>query len=246
MMDEDTGQDRLELFGSGQSPTKQYTLGVILAGLYGIGALIPVSGFIVTTGVVAQISFTILIAPLFGILLGPWRGFVFGLIGGVITAFLSLMIPSVVLVVPTVILGPAISGFLTGLCLDSRRTNGGLITAAYLAIIILLYLIPNGQTWWFMTPYILAACVAIALQIVGARFEPSNMRSVKYILPLALIGTITDFSMMTLGAVYILSLPADLFGFVIFPAMLVERTVATVFSAIVASVIFVAFRDQLW
>jgi hypothetical protein len=246
MMNEDTGQEKLELFGSGRSPTKQYTLGVILAGLYGIGALIPVSGFIVTTGVVAQISFTILIAPLFGILLGPWRGFVFGLIGGVITAFLSLMVPSVVLVVPTVILGPAISGFLTGLCLDTRATKGGLVTAVYLAIIIALYMFPNGQTWWFMAPYMLAAGVAVVLQIVGARFEPSNMRSVRYILPLALIGTIADFSMMTMGAVYILQLPADLFGFVIFPAMLVERTIATLFSATVASIIFVAFKDQLW
>lgn len=243
---EDETEQKLELFEGGAAATKQYALGVVLASLYGIGALIPVSGFIVTTGVVAQISFTILIAPLFGILLGPWRGFVFGLIGGVITAFLSLMVPSVVLVVPTVILGPAISGFLTGLCLDAKETKGGLITAAYLAIIIVLYLLPNGQAWWFMTPYILAAAVAIVLQLIGARFEPSSMRSVRYILPLALIGTITDFSMMTMGAVYILSLPAELFGYVIFPAMLVERTIATVFSAIAASIVFMAFRDQLW
>jgi hypothetical protein len=246
MAHKNEGPETLELFGDGGQSTKQYVLGVVLAGLYGVGALIPVSGFIVTTGVVAQISFTILIAPLFGILLGPWRGFVFGLVGGVITAFLALVIPSVVLVVPTVILGPAISGFLTGLCLDSRTTQGGLITAAYLAVVVVLYLIPNSQAWWFMAPYVLAAVVALFLQVTGARFEPSNMRSLRYILPLALIGTITDFSMMTMGAVYILSLPADLFGFVIFPAMLVERTIAAVFSAAVASVVFVTFKDQLW
>lgn len=246
MRDKNESPDALELFGEGGRATKQYVLGVVLAGLYGVGALIPVSGFIVTTGVVAQISFTILIAPLFGILLGPWRGFIFGLVGGVITAFLALIIPSVVLVVPTVILGPAVSGFFTGLCLDSKKTYGGLITAAYLSLVITLYLIPNNQAWWFMSPYVLAAGVALVLQVTGARFVPSNMRSLRYILPLALIGTITDFSMMTMGAVYILSLPAELFGFVIFPAMLVERTIAAVFSATVASVVFVTFRDQLW
>lgn len=245
-MEENRSQDSLELFGSGGASTKQYALGVVLSGLYGIGALIPVSGFIVTAGVVAQISFTILIAPLFGILLGPWRGFVFGLIGGVITAFLALAVPSVVLVVPTVILGPAASGFLTGLCLDSRETHGGIITATYLVIIMVLYLIPNSQAWWFVAPYALAAVVALVLQATGARFEPSRMSSLRYILPLALIGTITDFSMMTMGAVYILSLPAELFGFVIFPAMLIERTAASIFSAMAASIVFVTFKDQLW
>lgn len=243
---ESESDEGLELVGTGGASTKQYALGVVLAGLYGIGALIPVSGFIVTTGVVAQISFTILIAPLFGILLGPVRGFAFGLIGGVITAFLALIVPSVVLVVPTVVLGPAVSGLLTGFCLDSRRTNGGIITAAYLSVIIVLYLIPNGQAWWFMAPYGLAGVVALALHVLGAKFEPTRMGSLRYLLPLTLIGTITDFSMMTMGAVYILALPAELFGYVIFPAMLVERTIAAIFSAMVASVVFVTFRDQLW
>lgn len=235
----------LELF-EGKSSTKQYAVGVVLAAVYGVSALIPVSGFIVGSGIVAQISLSILIAPLFGILLGPSKGFIFGLIGGVVTGFLSVLVPSVVLIVPTVILGPAISGLLTGLCLKPRERSGGLITAGYLAVIMALYLIPNYEAWWFMSPYALAAIVALILQVRGIEFDPSTQHSLRYLLPLTLIGTITDFSMMTMGAVYIASIPAAVFGFIIFPAMLIERAAAAIVSALVAAIVMVAFKDQLW
>ena len=239
-------EEKMELF-QGSVSTKQYALGVVLAAVYGMSSLIPVSGFIVASGIVAQISFTILIAPLFGILLGPYKGALFGLVGGLITAFLSVVVPSVVLIVPTVVLGPAVSGFLTGLCLN-RETSlpGGFITAGYLVVIIILYLIPNSTAWWFMLPYGLAAVVALILQVTGFEFKPMDTKAFRYILPLTLIGTIADFSMMTMGAVYIAAIPADVFGFIIFPAMLIERTAAAIVSAIVAAAVLYTFRDQLW
>ncbi|MGY5864458.1 MAG: hypothetical protein RTV41_07620 [Candidatus Thorarchaeota archaeon] len=244
MTEAQNGESELKLF-EGTSTTKQYAIGVVLAAVYGVSALVPVSGFIVGSGIVAQISLSILIAPLFGVLLGPTRGFVFGLIGGIITGFLSVIVPSVVLIVPTVILGPAVSGFLTGLCLRPRERSGGFITAAYLAVIMVLYLIPNYEAWWFMSPYALAAVVAVILQVRGVEFDPSTQSSLRYLLPLTLIGTITDFSMMTMGAVYIASIPAAVFGFIIFPAMLIERTAAAIVSAIVIGIVMVAFKDQL-
>ncbi|MGQ4911357.1 MAG: hypothetical protein ACP6KW_04230 [Candidatus Thorarchaeota archaeon] len=242
----DRDSEEMELF-EGKSDTKLYALGVVLAAVYGMSALVPVSGFIVASGVVAQISLTIMIAPLFGVLLGPVKGGLFGLIGGLITAFLSMVVPSVVLIVPTVVLGPMVSGFLTGLCLNEEDgLPGGLITAAYLVLIMVLYLIPNSTAWWFMLPYALAAITALALQFTGFRFDRTEKKSLLYILPLTLIGTITDFSMMTMGAVYIAGIPAEVFGFVIFPAMLVERTVAAIVSAVAAGTVLYTFRDQLW
>ncbi len=233
----------------GTSTTKQYAVGVILAAVYGVSALIPISAFLGSAGPLAQLTLTICIAPLFGILLGPTRGFIFGLIGGVITAFL----PGVALLVPTVILGPALSGLLTGLCLQpntqlrSIRIPGPLLTALYLSIIMIFYLIPNYGAWWFMVYYGLAVLVAVSLQFEGFRFDSGKQGYKRFLqlIPLALIGTITDFSMMTMGAVYILVIPAEVFGFVVFPFMLVERSTATIISAILATVVLSAFKDAL-
>ncbi|MHA2378857.1 MAG: hypothetical protein ACXADS_06255 [Candidatus Thorarchaeota archaeon] len=246
---ESTGEDQeMELLG-GTSTTKQFAIGVVLAAVYGVSALIPISAFLGSAGPLAQLTLTICIAPLFGILLGPTRGFIFGLIGGVITAFL----PGVVLFVPTVILGPAMSGLLTGLCLQpytsfgSVRISGPLLTALYLIIIMIIYLVPNFGAWWFMVYYALATLVAISMQFDQFRFDAAKKgykRSLQLV-PLALIGTITDFSMMTMGAVYIVMIPADVFGFVIFPFMLAERSAATIISAIVATVVFSTFSDVL-
>lgn len=231
----------------GATATKQYAVGVVLAAVYGVSALIPISAFLGAAGPLAQLTLTICIAPLFGILLGPTRGFVFGLIGGIITAFL----PGVSLIVPTVIIGPAISGLLTGLCLEpytrigSTRIPGPILTSIYLAAIIVLYLIPNFEAWWFMVYYVLAAIVAVTLQFEPFRFDPSKQGYKRFLqlIPLALVGTITDFSMMTMGAVYILNLPAAAFGFAIFPFMLVERSAATAVSAVVAVIVLSTFKD---
>ncbi|MFX1604051.1 MAG: hypothetical protein ACFFCK_11260 [Promethearchaeota archaeon] len=244
---ESTGEDQeMELIG-GTSATKQYAIGVILAAVYCVSALTPISAFLGSAGPLAQLTLTICIAPLFGILLGPTRGFIFGLIGGVITAFL----PGVALIVPTVILGPAISGLLTGLCLrpftefKSFRVPGPLLTTVYLIFIMILYLVPNYDAWWFMVYYALAALVAISMQFGQFEFDASKQGYNRFLqlVPLALIGMITDFSMMTMGAVYILMIPAEVFGFGIFPFMLVERSAATIIAAIVATVVFSTFGD---
>jgi len=244
---ESAGEDQdMQLVG-GTSATKQYVIGVILAAVYGVSALIPISAFLGSAGPLAQLTLTICIAPLFGILLGPTRGFIFGLIGGVITAFL----PGVALFVPTVILGPALSGLLTGLCLrpyttlGSIRVPGPLLTTLYLIVVMTLYLVPNYGAWWFMVYYALATFVAISMQSQQFRFDDAKQGYKRFLqlVPLALIGTITDFSMMTMGAVYILMIPAEVFGFGIFPFMLAERSAATIISAIVATVVLSTFKD---
>jgi len=231
------------------SQTKILVVGVMLAAVYAVGNLIAISGFIGGSGVIASISLAIVIAPLFGVLLGPYRGGMFGLIAGFLGAYISTFVAGVSLIVPTVIFGPAISGFLTGLCTRRKRYRfpGPLLTATYLAVIIVLYLIPNASAWWFILPYALAVVVSLVLQFADIQFNPSSERVMKYaqLIPLTFIGTISDFSMMTMGAVYILNIPAIVFGTIIFPAMLIERTIATIGSAVVASLVLIAFQD-LW
>lgn len=240
--------EQLDLtYVEGRQDTKLWAIGAILAALYGVGSLIPVSVFL---GVAATISLTLLVAPLFGILLGPWRGGFFGLIGGSI-AFLLGGSGGLFQLMPILILAPGISGLLTGLCatpyIKGRWVPGAGLTALYIFAIIALYEIVNYEAWWFMSYYGIALVVALILQLTHTELDFDNFdkNQILRLIPFALIGTITDFSMMTMGAVYILQLPALLFGLVIFPIMLVERTAAIIISAIVVIAVVKAF-PEIW
>ena len=106
----------LESFKS-TSSSKIIAVGAILSAVYAITVALPMSQFIGPAGSGSILSFAICIAPLFGLLLGSRYGFVFGLIGGLIAAFVSLQFGGLVIAIPTIILGPALSGLFVGLCL---------------------------------------------------------------------------------------------------------------------------------
>ncbi len=240
--------DSLDLtYAEGHSDTILFAIGAILAALYGVGSLIPISVFL---GATATISLTLLIAPLFGILLGPWKGSFFGLVGG-LTAFVIGGSGGLYQLIPFLFLSPAISGLLTGLVAHPKqgdiRFPGGLFTAAYLSIIIVLYEVVNYEGWWFMLYYMVAVVVALVVQITGIelRFEEVRDNRITKLVLFAIIGTMTDFSLMTMGAVYIMGLEPLLFGFVIFPAMLIERTAAIIISVIITTAVIKAF-PEVW
>lgn len=231
----------------GHQDSVLFAIGAILAALYGLGSLIPFSVFI---GGAATISLTLLVAPLFGILLGPWRGGFFGLVGGTI-AFAVGGSGGLYQLIPFLFLAPAVSGLLTGLCAHpqqaSSRVPGGFLTAAYLMAIIILYEIVDFDGWWFMSYYFVAVIAAILLQLLSSSLDFGELRENKIarLVLLAIVGTITDFSLMTMGAVYIFQIPALTFGFIIFPLMLFERTTAIVASVIIALAIVRAF-PTIW
>jgi hypothetical protein len=253
-MNEDQSESiELESFKS-TSSSKVIAVGAILSAVYAIAVVLPMSQFIGPAGSGSILSFAICIAPLFGLVLGPRYGFVFGGIAGLLATIVSLQFGGLYIAIPPIIIGPAISGLMTGLCLrpvtefQSIKVPGPLISAAYLLLVITLYLLPLYEAWWFILPYALAAVVAILLQIFKFRFDStaSFSRIPLQILPLTLIGSLTDFSMMTLASVYLLGLDAFLFGTVIFPVMLLERTASIIISAIIAGVLFTAFRHELF
>ncbi len=252
MNEDQTETIELESFRS-RSSSRIIAVGAILSAVYAITVLLPMSQFI-GAGSGSILSFAICIAPLFGLVLGPRYGFAFGGIAAILATIVSIQFGSLYLLVPTIILGPAISGLLTGLCLrpitdfQGIKVPGPIITAMYLFLVVLLYLLPLYEAWWFILPYVLAAAVAIILQLSRFRFDSaaSFSRIPLQILPLTLIGSFADFSMMTLGSVYILGLDAFVFGSLIFPVMLIERTVSVIISAIIAGVLFTAFRNELF
>jgi hypothetical protein len=231
----------------GHQETLLFAIGAILAALYGLGSLIPFSVFI---GGEATISVTLLIAPLFGILLGPWRGGFFGLVGGTI-AFMVGGSGGLYQLIPFLFLAPAISGLLTGLCAHpqqgSLRIPGGFLTGVYLTVIIILYEIVDFEGWWFMSYYFAAVIAALALQMSDSSLDFNELREnrVLRLILLSIIGTVTDFSLMTMGAVYIFEIPALTFGFVVFPLMLFERSTAIVVSVILAIAIARSF-PTIW
>jgi len=239
----------MELFGT-SSETKKIAVGVILIALYAILALLPMSGFIGAAGLSSILSFAICVAPLMGIILGPWRGFGFGLIAGIVATMVSLPIGGgVYLIIPTTIFGPAVAALFTGLAMKrttkiaSLEIPGPIVTTLYLIIVIFLYEIVVFEAWWFMLPYMLAAIVSLIFQIKKFEFNPN--RSYLQLLPFTFLGAILDHSMMAIGSVYLLQIPAGVFGFGIFPAMLVERTIATLVGAILGFIILKVFGEEL-
>lgn len=234
-------------FFKGKTETKNIALGVILAAAYAMTALITISVFIGEEG---TISFAICIAPLFGILLGPVRGFTFGLVGGITAALLA----SINLAIWTVIFGPAMAGLIAGLCLrrstsiGTKSIPGPTLAFVFFLLMVILYEIPNLVAWWFIIPHFSAGIVALLLQMKSIDFNPSRTNSARYLqfLPLCFIGTMAEHSMMMLGAVYLLHLDPTLFGFIIFPFLLFERTLAATVSTVIASAVLKAFEHELF
>jgi len=235
----------MELFGT-TSETKKIAVGIILIALYAILALIPMSLFI---GASSVLSFAICVAPLLGIILGPWRGFGFGLIAGIVAAIVTIPFGGVYLIIPTTIFGPAVAALFTGLAL--KRTTklsgvsipGPILTAIYLILVIVLYEIVVFEAWWFMLPYMLAVVVTLIFQFKKFEFDPN--KSYLQLIPFTFVGAMLDHSMMAMGSVYMLQLPAFVFGFAIFPFMIIERTIATLLGALIGFVILKIFGDEI-
>jgi len=239
----------MEFFGT-SSETKKISVGIILIVLYAILALLPMSGFIGAAGLSSILSFAICVAPLLGIILGPWRGFGFGLVAGIVATMISLPFGGgVYLIIPTTILGPAVAALFTGLVLKRTTKVSGLsipgpiFTAIYLILVIVLIELVLFEVWWFILPYMLAFLVTLVFQIKKFEFDPN--RSYLQLIPFTFLGAMLDHSMMALGSVYLLEIPAPAFGFAIFPAMLIERTIATLLGALLGFVILKVFGEEI-
>ncbi len=230
--------------------TRKVSVGVILVALYAILAILPMSGFIGAGGISSALSFAVCIAPLIGFLLGAVRGFVYGFIAGIIGTFVLLPFGGgVFLFLPPTILGPAIAGLFTGLLLKGETKIGPLLTAAYLLVIIILFEIFKFEAWWFMLPYMLAAIIAVVLQFKEIKFDWNRTGISKYLqlVPFMFVGVMLDHSMMAMGSVFLLDLPAVVgFSFaLIFPLMILERVVATILASIIGFIILSYFGTEI-
>ncbi|MCK4566176.1 MAG: hypothetical protein KAU48_02595 [Candidatus Thorarchaeota archaeon] len=248
-MTEEKDNQEMELIQP-SGDTRKVSVGVILVALYAILAILPMSGFIGAGGISSALSFAVCIAPLIGFLLGAVRGFVYGFIAGIIGTFVLLPFGGgVFLFLPPTILGPAIAGLFTGLLLKGETKIGPLLTAAYLLVIIILFEIFKFEAWWFMLPYMLAAIIAVVLQFKEIKFDWNRTGISKYLqlVPFMFVGVMLDHSMMAMGSVFLLDLPAVVgFSFaLIFPLMILERVVATILASIIGFIILSYFGTEI-
>ena len=231
--------------------TRKISIGVILIVLYTILAVIPMSTFIGGGGVSSLLSFAVCIAPLLGIILGSIRGFAYGFIAGIVATLVLIPINGggVFLIIPPTILGAALAGLFTGLLLKDEAKIGPVLTAAYLFVIILLYEIFKYEAWWFMLPYMLAAILALTLQFTEIKFDPNRSGIYRYLqlFPFTFIGAMIDHSMMAMGSVFLLDIPAvGIFSFAtIFPLMILERIIATILACMIGFIILKYFGDEI-
>ena len=100
-----------------------------------------------------------------------------------------------------------------------------------------------------MLPYMLAVGIALILQFLNIQFDLSRdgANGFLQLVPFTFVGAMLDHSMMAMGSVFLLDLPAlGPFSFAtIFPLMILERLVATVLAALVGFIVLRYFGDVI-
>ena len=101
-----------------------------------------------------------------------------------------------------------------------------------------------------MLPYMLAAIIAVVLQFREIKFDWNRTGISKYLqlIPFMFVGVMLDHSMMAMGSVFLLDLPAVGIGFtfaLIFPLMILERVVATILASLIGFVILSYFGTEI-
>ncbi len=240
----------LQLEG-GTSESEAMTIGVILASLYAVVALIPLNTLI---GMGSILNLAICIAPIFGVILGGARGFVYGLIAGFLALTLTLGVigNSIYLAAPPTILGPALAGLLVGFAarprsISGKRVLGPALAAIYLTIVIIVFMTYCATGWPFIIPYVFAALTALALQFMHIEFKAERQGVWRYLqfIPFTLIGAFADLSMLTLSAIFLFGFTGEVF-LPIVPVMIVERTFSIVLSSIILYALLLAFGERIF
>ncbi len=215
--------------------TKRTSFKIVLTALfsatYAILTPLPLNQLIGGSGI---LSINAIITPIFGIFLGPLWGLVAGLIGGIVSA--SIFPAAAGLWIYSII-APGLGGFIGGTLVEdkieihSRKIPSRMIAVFIFIIGIVGYLIQLYSAWWFILPHIVAMILLLSL----SKFENTNNEFFKKILlwVYALIATFGEHVGIMMGAVYYLNLNAYVMGYIIFPAVIFERTMITLISGFV-------------
>lgn len=198
-------------------PTVAISLTAIFAALYVVFSIIPIGTPFI--GGATVMSLNLVMTPIIGFL-GP----VFGSAAALIGSFIALGVAP-----HTAIFGifsPLVP--LTGvLCvvLGLRRSTmpiAGIFVLGTSAIFLLM----RFEAFWFVLPHI---SVAIFMIIV----RTFKIRSEIQLLSVCMVGTFGEQCAMFMLSIFVLNLPAALFGFIIFPFMLYERCVGFIGSFVI-------------
>jgi hypothetical protein len=168
--------------------TKDLSLIIVFAALHAVFSIFPI-GF--TLGVQGQITFGVIIAPMIGILLGPYKGGLAVLLGSCIGMSLN---PGGAIFGPLSFIPPFLGSFGTG-CVKIKK--GYWAGAAILASTIVFYANPSGrESFFYPWLHIVALIISISPLAKIARFN-LNSNTTKSnltfsIIISAFIGILTD------------------------------------------------------
>ena len=184
----------------------------VLTSLYVVANLIPISVFV---GGAGFITAGVILLPVIAKLLKPKEAVVVAAIASLILFLLQLSIMPIYgfygLIIP-------VAGILFG-SLGAHKSY--LYPAVYIVFGAVFYLLLSGGIFLWVFPYLVAASLSIAYEIIPNR---RDNRAIEFLVH-SLDSTICELSTMTIGSIAILHIPAQLW-IVILPAMLFERSVA--------------------
>lgn len=197
--------------------SKDITQIAILAALYAVAGLIPISVFI---GAPSFLGLNLIITPVIAIMLSPFNAFLTAIIGGIISLYVA---PSQAMFGVLSVSLPVIGAFFGSVAYHHKR--GGIVSAFFLFVATALYLIKNIAFFWFIIPHLVAALMVLIYPLINTfRFRTSLY---------VYVSTMCEQGIMMIFAAWMLGLPSFVFA-TILPLMLYERLVATIGGTIIA------------
>jgi hypothetical protein len=197
--------------------SKPIAQAVMWAVIYAVLTLIPFSQFI---GGAGFITLSVIIAPVIAYFLKPHYAFVAGLIGGLLISVFMIgygqILPgyAVLIVLLPITLGSIAMHY------KSLRWLPALWLVFQACDYLFAYQFQATPIW--LTHYIIGILISLAATAIP------KLHSVWLVFPI----TMVENSMLNIGSIHILGLPADLW-IIIFPVSLVERIIAAVGAAVV-------------
>lgn len=202
----------------GDFDTRELAKASVLAALYAVASLIPISFFV---GAQSFLSLSIVLVPVMSVLLRPREALISSFTGGLVVLFLN---PGANMFGLFTILLP-VFGATLGSVYSHWGKKGAYYPATFVGLVCVFYLFNRTEFPFWVIPHILMVGYLILSRLKEFK---GNYFICSY------VATITEQSMMLVFAVSLLNLPVVVFQ-TAFILMLYERLFATVAGGLVLS-----------
>ena len=200
-----------------KTSTFAISLTAIFSALYVVFSIIPIGTPFI--GGTTMMSLNLVMTPILGFL-GPIYGTAAALIGSFIAIGVAPQSAIFGIFSPLV----PLTGVLCVVLALRRSTM--LIAGIFVLGTSAIFLLMRFSAFWFVLPHITVAIFMILVRTFKVRSEIQ-------LLSVCMIGTFGEQCAMFMLSIFVLNLPAALFGYIIFPLMLYERCVGSIGSFLI-------------